>query len=555
MTEKIIWAAIYFAIVIYLGWKGYKETKVASDYMLAGRQVHPFIMSMSYGSTFISTSAIIGFGGAAAMWGFPLLWLTFFNIFVGIFLAFVFCGKRTRRMGGALDAHTFPELLGLRFQSRFIQGFSGAVIFLFMPVYAAAVLIGVARLLEVNLGINYDLAVLIFTGITALYVITGGMKAVMYTDAFQACLMFVIMLFFIFWTYSVLGGFTSAHQALTDLGTGAVAEPLKKLASMKGWQGWTQGIDFGTPLWLIVYTSIVYGVGIGVLAQPQLAVRFMTVKSDRELNRGVMYGGVFLLFMTGVAFVVGALSNAVFVHIPDNAGKIFGKAAVFSTVVVDAAGQASPPNIDKIIPNYVTSYFPEWFGTFFLLAMFAASMSTLSGQFHAAGTSLGRDFYEKGLAARVSNVLTVNRLAALVSVLVAMGCAFILPESIIAKATAFFFGLCSATFLPMFILGLYWKNMTRAGAIASMLGGFAISFVILMFFHTGVSKPLGICKAIFGVDSLLASQAPGSFWFNMQFIDPNIVAMPLAFLIALAVSNSSAKFEDKHLQACWRYIG
>ena len=59
-------------------------------------------------------------------------------------------------------------------------------------------------------------------------------------------------------------------------------------------------------------TTIVMGVGIGVLAQPQLVVRFMTVKSKQALNRAVVSGGIFILFMTGVAFVVGALSNVYF---------------------------------------------------------------------------------------------------------------------------------------------------------------------------------------------------------------------------------------------------
>ena len=52
-------------------------------------------MAMSYGATFASTSAIVGFGGNAGLFGMGLLWLTFFNIFVGIFIAFVFYGKRT----------------------------------------------------------------------------------------------------------------------------------------------------------------------------------------------------------------------------------------------------------------------------------------------------------------------------------------------------------------------------------------------------------------------------------------------------------------------------
>ena len=68
----------------------------------------------------------------------------------------------------------------------------------------------------------------------------------------------------------------------------------------------------GSPIWWTVVSAIILGVGIGVLAQPQLAVRFMMVKSNKELNRGVLIGGIFILMMTGVAFVVGALSNVFF---------------------------------------------------------------------------------------------------------------------------------------------------------------------------------------------------------------------------------------------------
>ena len=86
-------------------------------------------MALSYGATFISTAAIVGFGGTAGIYGMGLLWLTFLNILVGIFIAFVFFGKRTRKMGHNLGALTFPEFLSKRFDSRFIQYFSGIVIF------------------------------------------------------------------------------------------------------------------------------------------------------------------------------------------------------------------------------------------------------------------------------------------------------------------------------------------------------------------------------------------------------------------------------------------
>jgi len=74
---------IYLFITAFLGWLGYRGTKNTTDYLLAGRKTHPFIMALSYGATFISTSAIVGFGGTAGLFGMSLLWLTFCNILSG----------------------------------------------------------------------------------------------------------------------------------------------------------------------------------------------------------------------------------------------------------------------------------------------------------------------------------------------------------------------------------------------------------------------------------------------------------------------------------------
>ena len=532
MALKIVLAIVYLAVVFYLGYKGWRETREASDYMLAGRRMNPFVMAMSYGATFISTSAIIGFGGAAAMFGFSLLWLTFLNIAVGIFLAMVFLGKRTRRMGVSLDAHTFPELLGRRYQSRFVQGFSGLVVFLFVPVYAAAVLISVSRIIEVNLGINYTAAIIGFTVILALYVITGGLKAVMYTDAFQGSLMFVMMVILVVFTYAKLGGVTEAHQALTDMAG-------KMPASLKagGMLGWTQGATPFSPLWLVIYTTIVYGVGIGVLAQPQLAVRYMTVSSDRDLHRAVLYGGVFILAMTGVAYVVGSLSNVIFF-------REIGKLAI----------QAAGGNMDKIIPVYISQIMPGWFGVLFLLAMLAAAMSTLSSQYHVGGTSLGRDFYDRGLTSGSGSEVGVTRAGVAITVVVTLVWGLYLPISIVALATAFFFGLCAASFLPAYLLGLYWKGMTRSGAVSSMVGGFAVSFFFLVFVHQKEAKALGICKSFFGVDTLAALAEKGSGAWLMQYVDPNIIALPVSFLLAVLVSMVTPRAEESHLDVCWRHL-
>ena len=209
-------AVIYLFVVTYLGYRGYRKTKTALDYLVAGRNVHPFVMALSYGATFISTSAIIGFGGAAALFGMGLLWLTFLNISIGILLSFIIFGKRTRKIGHNLDAHTFPELLGRRFKSTFVQGFGGIIIFLFMPLYTAAVLIGAGRFIETTFAgqINYNVAILIYILIVTCYVLAGGLKAVMYADAFQGVIMFVGMGALLIFTYAKLGGVVAMVAAI-----------------------------------------------------------------------------------------------------------------------------------------------------------------------------------------------------------------------------------------------------------------------------------------------------------------------------------------------------
>ena len=80
MIGSIIAFLVYLFILTYLGYLGYKHTKTSEDYLVGGRKIHPMIMALSYGSTFISTSAIVGFGGAAGTLGMGLLWLTLLNI-------------------------------------------------------------------------------------------------------------------------------------------------------------------------------------------------------------------------------------------------------------------------------------------------------------------------------------------------------------------------------------------------------------------------------------------------------------------------------------------
>ena len=516
---------VYLLATLYLGYRGWKATKDAEGYMVAGRTTHPYIMAMSYGATFISTSAIVGFGGMAGLYGMGLLWLTFLNIFLGIFIAFAVYGKRTRQMGHNLGAMTFPELLARRFDSKFIQWFSGLVIFLGMPLYASAVLIGAGRFMETTLNISFETSLLIYSVIIAAYVLWGGLKGVMYTDALQGTIMFVGMIILLVMTYANLGGVTLAHQNLTDM---ASMVPAKFAA--QGHLGWTAMPALGSSWWWTLISTVVLGVGIGVLAMPQLVVRFMTVKSSRELNRGVLIGGIFILAMTDVAFDVGALSNVFFLQ---NQGNIS---------IYIAKG-----NVDSIIPIYINSAMPEWFVYLFMLTLLAAAMSTSSSQFHAQGTAIGRDIYETLTQKKGTASIFVTRAGVTLAVIIAVVLGYMLPGSIIARGTAMFFGLCAAAFLPMYSCGLFWKRATTTGAIAGLLTGTFVTLFWYLFIHKAESTPLGICKMLFGRDVLI-TQMP---W---PVVAPIVVALPLAFLVTIIVSLATKPPVEKHVDECFRGI-
>lgn len=515
----------YLLVIAYLGYVGFKKTKDAKDYLLGGREIHPFVMAISYGATFISTSAIIGFGGISGVYGMGLIWLTVLNIFIGVFIAFVFFGRRTRKMGHNLDAHTFPEFLGNRFQSKTIQMLSGGIIFIVMPLYAAVVLIGGARFIESIFEINFGVALTFFSLIIAAYVIAGGLKGVMYTDALQGGIMFFSLFFLLFMTYIKLGGVAGAHEALTNMAS-MVPESLQA----KGHQGWTAFPKLGSAWWWVLTTNIILGVGIGVLAQPQLVVRFMTVKSNRELNRAVLIGGIFIFVATGFIFTVGSLSNLYFF-------KETGQLAI----------GVARGNVDLIIPEYLNAAMPEWFVYLFMLALLSAGMSTLSSQFHTMGTSIGRDLFENLFPGKEMNSMLITRIGIVVAIVISMIIGYKLPAGIIARGTAIFFGICAAAFLPAYFAGLYWKGATSSGAKWSMIAGLFSSAFMLAFMHQKESEPLGICKAIFGKDFLFDH-------FPWMIIDPIMIALPLSVFVLIVVSLMTQKVESKHLEVCLKGV-
>lgn len=505
-----IMLVLYVGVTVFLGYLGFRHTKSAKDYMIAGGNVHPVLMALAYGATFISTSAIVGFGGVSAVYGMSLLWLVACNILVGIFVAFVFYGVKTRQLSHELKVKTFPEFLGARFGSPFIRKFAAALISLAMPLYAAAVMIGGARYMEEALNMTYSSAVLVFAVIVFGYVFFGGLRGVIYTDALQAVIMLVGMVALLFFTYSALGGVTEAHTKLTEL------KPMVPAAlAAKGHQGWTAMPAFGSELWWFVTSTLILGVGIGVLAQPQLAVRFMTVASSKDIYKGLGVGGVFILLIPGVAYTVGALSNVYFV---EHSGML--------ALAATAAGGAVP-NVDKIIPLFITQAMPEWLKYLFLFTLLSAGMSTLSGQFHLISTSVSYDL-NPNRGGSDKKTLLVARLGTLFGFLITIVLAFQLPLGVIAVATALFFGMCTSAFLPMYTAALYWPKVTPQGAVWSMVASSIVYLLVVLFVHEREAAVFGLCTKLFGVSTLAA--------IPWTYIDPLVVTLPFSAAVLVVVS-------------------
>ncbi|MCJ2533740.1 MAG: sodium/solute symporter [Candidatus Thermoplasmatota archaeon] len=494
-----IFMAIFAAVFTFLGYLGYKKTKTADDYYVAGRSMGPIVIAFSYGATFISAVALIGFSGIASVFGLSILWLAFLNIFVGILIAFIFYGFRTRKMGLSLKAVTLPEILGNRFNSTRLQSVSGLIIAIFMIAYASAVFLAIASLFQVTFGISYELCVIIFTVVVGLYLVVGGLYAVMWTHAIQGILMLTGMLILTIGIYAMLGGIGPAHEA-------AAALSHEQLLDM-GWENVPSGFTTLTsfpetfsPAFMMILT-LIFGVGIGVLAQPQLIVRYLSAKSEKALRRAIPYGGIFILLMTFTAFSIGPLCNVLMIN----------------------NGLSYPGTPDKVIPLIVSELFPEWFVFLFLFAVLSAAMSTASALFHTAGASIGRDVCEKGLMKGCSEKksLKITRIATLVIVFATLIIA-LNPPAVVAILTSFFFGLMACTFLAPYTLMLYWKKTSRMGAWAGMLGGFlfTMGWYVLVYFKTA--------------PQIIGSSLINEYVWNM--LDPIFIGIPLSFLLTYIFS-------------------
>ena len=249
------------------------------------------------------------------------------------------------------------------------------------------------------------------------------------------------------------------------------------------------------------------------------------------MNRAAAVGGIFILITVATPYVLGALSNVFF----------YEKDGVLASA---AAGY----NVDSVIPLLIKQAMPGWFSYFFMLVILSAAVSTLSSQFHAIGVAFGRDVLEaaaRGHLSRRSSAL-ISRIGIVAAVLLTVFLSMKMGAGIIARATSIFFGIMASGWLAPFLLSLYWRRVTKAGAVAGMVSGLTVALLGFLFFHESES-------AVFGLARLLTGN-PAVVMNTFRFVDPLVYALPVSLFFTVTVSFFTKTDNEDTVKKCFQNI-
>lgn len=430
---------IYFSMMIGIGIYAYrKSTSNISEYMLGGRKLHPAVAALSAGASDMSGWMLMGLPGAVYISGLGAAWIAV-GLVIGAYFNYLLVAPRLRvYTEEAEDALTIPDYFEKRFKddSHSLRVFSSIVIVIFFTLYTSAGIVAGGKLFEASFGVDYQLGLVITTGVVVAYTMFGGFLAVSLTDFVQGCIMFVALILV---------------PVVTFTEVGALSQGAPLFESNPEHLAWFSGV---TVLGLISSLSW----GLGYFGQPHIIVRFMAIRSvlDVKVARRI-----------GMSWMIIALIGTVLTG-------LLGSAYVSQTGSV-----LEDPETIFIMLSQVL--FHPLIGGFLLAAILAAIMSTISSQLLVSSSSLTGDFYRHFFRRQASQteLVTVGRLSVLAVAIVATILALDSNSSILDLVSNAWAGF-GAAFGPLILLSLFWARLTRNGALASMLGG---SLTVLIWIY------------------------------------------------------------------------
>lgn len=471
-ANAAVWA-IYIGVFIWLARKG-------KGHDAAQTGAVPFwVQAFAYVATYISTVALVGFGGLAHAYGLQMLLVAAGNVLLGTWAVYRYLAWPTREWQIKLEARSPAQLLG---RGHFSPLFGRALALLFavfLSVYASAVVKGAALLLAEALPLPLWSLIWLMAALVGFCVFVGGLRGVLYTEAMQGAVMLVGILLIMGAIFYRVGGPAEGVAALAAL-------PPTELAN----NGFTALSGGSTGLFII---SLVVVTSVAVWAQPQMMQRHFAVSSLPQLRRTTALAMLVLTVLVGGAYFAMSLSRLI---LPD-------------------AG-----NPDSVMPTLVGMLLPGAGMQLFILAIVSAALSTATALFHIAAMAVAED-----LPARKS---TRPRwvLGILFCVLISGGCAQIKGQLIALLCTTSW-SMVGATVLVPYVALVRFGKRSPACAWLSASMGFAacLGWYLLVYAPTALVTPL--FPALAGIPPFFAGLGCSVAGWGIGLLVPRAALYPV----------------------------
>ena len=477
-TPLLATFAAYLLLMVGIGFWAWRSTRSFDDYILGGRSLGSYVTALSAGASDMSGWLLLGLPGALYLSGVSEGWIAI-GLLLGAWANWKFVAGPLRvYTEHASNALTLPDYFTNRFadQRKLLRVIAALVILVFFAVYCASGIVAGARLFESVFGMPYAQALWWGAAATILYTLVGGFLAVSWTDTVQATLMIFALILTPIVVIASTGGFGESVALIGQ------ADPAKL--------DWFRGGTLG-----VVGIVSLLAWGLGYCGQPHVLARFMAADGLATIPPARRIGMTWMFLCLAGAMTTGLFGNAYFAAHPGQAGILGG-------------------NPERIFIGLATLLFNPWVAGVLLSAILAAIMSTLSCQLLVCSSALTEDLYRGFLRPMASQreLVWFGRAMVLAVALLAIWIARD-PDSRVLGLVSYAWAGFGSAFGPVVVVSLFWKRMTRNGALAGMLVGAitVIAWKEIAVGHYGsglyemVPGFFGALAAIFGVSLLDAA--------------------------------------------------
>ncbi|WP_373893624.1 sodium:solute symporter family protein [Virgibacillus natechei] len=353
---------ILFLIVMFtIGLVSARKTKSVRDFAIGGGKLGPYVLGLSFASTYLSAATFLGYPGWSHDWGFSNLWL-FLAMIGGGPIGVLMVAKRVRKLNVKQVSLSLPDWLGDYYNSDKLRVGTGLIL-LFNIFYIAGQFVAGARIFEYLLGMSYTTGLILIAVVVVLYVFAGGAFADVYTDAVQAVMMAIAGIFvfvsgiIIFWD----GGITATFSGITQ-NLATQESNLVEMFNPDSTHFYSIGAIFGAIIIQWAFASA-----------PHLFNKVLGLKNEKDL------GKMILTYVVTASFSVLVLF-----------GGFYSRAALGDSI----------PTADLALMEYITWAFPAIIVAIFGVVILAAAMSTTDGLFVSISTVFANDIFLKVLVKR-----------------------------------------------------------------------------------------------------------------------------------------------------------